>query len=144
LTEGGRLAPGRVAFSPTRNVLAATAGHTGVLLYDLDSKEERLAWKPEVEGLWAAPDLAFSLDGSKLAIYVRMGRLPLGNDEVLVINALSLEVERRFETLYARLFHCGAVRLSPDARYLYFARSDNAHSRYSIRCVDLRNGQQVW
>jgi WD40 repeat protein len=145
LTDGGKLPPGRVVFSPARNLLAATSGHKGVMLYDLDSQQEKLVWKPDDEPLWSVPDMAFSLDGSKLAIYARLRPTnSVPGDGVWVINTASSKIESHYKTLYASLFSFGAVQLSPDGRYLYMARSDFANSRYSIQCVDLTTGQQVW
>ena len=38
----------------------------------------------------------------------------------------------------------GAARLSPDNRRLYLARSDALNYRYSIQCLDLATGQELW
>ena len=38
----------------------------------------------------------------------------------------------------------GAARLSPDNRRLYLARSDALNYRYSIQCIDLATGQELW
>jgi eukaryotic-like serine/threonine-protein kinase len=145
LTDGGQLPPGRVVFSPARNLLVATSGHKGVMLYDLDAQQEKLVWKPDDAPLFSVPDMAFSRDGSKLAIYARV--LPTNSapgDGVWVINTASLKIESHYKTIFAALFSFGAVQLSPDGRHLYMARSDSANSRYSIQCVDLTTGQQVW
>ena len=115
------------------------------MLYDLDSQQEKLVWKPDDEPSWSVPDMAFSLDGSKLAIYARLRPTNSApGDGVWVINTASLKIESHYKTLYGSLSSFGAVQLSPDGRYLYLARSDFANSRYSIQCVDLTTGQQVW
>src|SRR6185369_12461716 len=62
--------PGRVAFSPVRNLLAATSGPSAITLYDLDSGRESLLWRVTDPGGWDVREVAFSQDGSKLVIYV--------------------------------------------------------------------------
>src|ERR1019366_10590414 len=54
---------GRVAFSPVRNVLAATSEPKVVALHDLDSGRESVFWRAPDEGDWEVRDLAFSQDG---------------------------------------------------------------------------------
>ena len=58
--------PGRVAFSPVRNLLAATSEPKVVTLYDLDSGRESILWRAPDQGAWDVRDLAFSQDGSKV------------------------------------------------------------------------------
>ena len=45
LTERARICPGHVAFSPVRNLLAATSETNAVSLYDLESGRESILWR---------------------------------------------------------------------------------------------------
>ena len=58
-----------MAFSPVRNLLAATSEPSVVTLYDLDSGRESILWRAPDQGEWSVRDLAFSQDGSRLVIY---------------------------------------------------------------------------
>jgi WD40 repeat protein len=40
--------------------------------------------------------------------------------------------------------HFGAARLSPDNRRLYLPRSDYLKSRYTVQCIDLATGEELW
>jgi eukaryotic-like serine/threonine-protein kinase len=133
---------GRVAFSPVRNLLAATSDPKVVALYDLDSGRESVLWRAPDQGAWDVRDLAFSPDGSRLVIYAGSER-EIG-DAVWVVNASSSQIESRQPTVFSDTFHHGAARLSPDNRRLYLARSDALNRRYSIQCLDLTTGQELW
>src|SRR5262245_61032594 len=78
LTGGERPRPGRVAFSPVRNLLAATSEAKVVTLYDLASGRESILWRGTGEAEWEVRDLPFSQDGSKLVIYAASN--PEGGD----------------------------------------------------------------
>lgn len=139
-----------MAFSPVRNVLAATSEPKVVALYDLDSGRESILWRAPDQGAWDVRDLAFSQDGSRLVIYagslpsIYAGSNPELGDEVWVVNVSSFQVESRHPTIYSSSFHYGAARLSPDNRRLFLARSDALNYRYSIQCLDLPTGKELW
>ena len=133
---------GRVAFSPVRNLLAATAEPKVVKLYDLNSGGESMLWRAPDQGEWEVRDLGFSQDGSRLVIYAGSTR-EIG-DEVWVVNVFSSRVESRHPTVYSAQPAFGAARLSPDSRRLYLPRSDSSSYRYSIQCLDLATGQELW
>ena len=144
LTERGFPPPysGRVAFSPVRNLLAATSEPKVITVYDLDSGRESILWRAPDHGDWDVRDLSFSADGSKLVIYA--GSTPELGDEVWVVNVSSSQVESRHPTLYSNTSLHGGARLSPDNQRLYLARSDARNYRYSVQCIDLTTGQELW
>src|SRR5437773_3530105 len=78
---------GRVAFSPVRNLLAATAESKVVALHDLDSGRESILWRAPDQGAWYVRDLEFSQDGSRVVIYAGSTR-EIG-DQVWVVNVSS-------------------------------------------------------
>src|SRR6185436_18153514 len=45
---------------------------------------------------------------------------------------------------YSPSGHFGAAQLSPDNQRLYLARSDFLNYRYSIQCLDLATGLELW
>jgi serine/threonine protein kinase/WD40 repeat protein len=134
--------PARVAFSSVHNLLAATSGPTVVKLYDLDSGRESILWRAPNQGEWDIRNLAFSRDGSRLVIYY--GSSPTLGDEVSVVSVASSKVELRVRAVYSQSGHLGAAQISPDNRYLYLAHSDAANYRYSIQCIELSTGQELW
>ena len=69
LTDREQHHQGQVAFSPVRNLLAATSEPKVVTLYDLDSGRESILWRAPDQGEWKVRDLSFSPDGSRLVIY---------------------------------------------------------------------------
>jgi serine/threonine protein kinase/WD40 repeat protein len=144
LTDGERPHPGRVAFSPVRNLLAATSRPNAVTLYDLDSGRESILWRVTDQGGWDVRDLAFSQDGSKLVIYT--GSNPEADDAVWVVGVASSRIENRYSAGSSRkeYAHTGAARLSPDNRRLYLTRSDYLNHRYSIQCIDLSTSKELW
>ncbi len=131
-----------VAFSPQRNLLAATSGTNGVALYDLDSGRDTILWRVPDQGEWDVRDLSFSPDGSKLVIYAGSSR-ELG-DAVWVVDVASATIESRHSTLFSAYSFFGAARLSPDNRRLYLARSGRSDSRVSIQCLNLTTGKELW
>jgi WD40 repeat protein len=144
LTDRERPHTGRVAFSPVRNLLAATSEHMMVTLYDLDSGRESVLWRAPDQGEWSVRDLAFSQDGSRLVIYA--GSNPEGGDAVWVVDVSSSRIESRHPAGCSRYEydHFGAARLSPDNRRLYLARADYLNHRYSIQCLDLSTRKELW
>jgi serine/threonine protein kinase/WD40 repeat protein len=144
LTDHERPHVGRVAFSPVRNLLAATSEHMMVTLYDLDSGRESILWQAPDQAEWNVRDLAFSPDGSRLVIYA--GSNPECGDAVWVVNVSSSRIEGPHPAGCSRnaYDHFGAARLSPDNRRLYLARNDYLNNRYSIQCIDLSTGQKLW
>ena len=134
---------GRLAFSPVRTLLAATAQPQVVALYDLDSGTESIVWRAPDDGVWDVRDLAFSHDGSKLVIYA--GSTPELGDAVWVVNVSDARIESHHPTGFAGEQHFGAARLSPDHRHLYLPHSEHALiDRYRIRCIDLGTGRELW
>ncbi len=133
--------PGRVAFSPVGQLLAATSEPDGITLYDLDSGRETLLWRaPEARG-WHVRELSFSQDGSRLVIY---GGSFDGTGAVSVINVSSATIEKRHSIRCRQAFNQGAAHLSPDGQRLYLSRFDPSQGRISIQCLDLATDQELW
>ena len=142
LTERGhRHHLGKAAFSPVRNLLAAS-GLGEVVLHDLDAGQESILWRAPDQGPWDIRDLSFSTDGSRVVIYA--GSVEKFGDAVWVMNVSSSRIEGRYPTLCSLSGLHGAARLSPDNRRLYLARTDFANYRYSIQCLDVTTGQELW
>ncbi|MCX6928237.1 MAG: hypothetical protein NT154_34255, partial [Verrucomicrobia bacterium] len=139
LTDREQPHQGHVAFSPVRNLLAATSEPKVVTLYDLDSGQESVFWRASDRGDWKVRNLSFSPDGSKLVIYARSGDTELG-DEVLAVNVSSSKIESSHKTVSSGSLYgfLGAAQLSPDNRRLYLTR------QYNIECLDLTTGQKLW
>jgi len=144
LTDRERPHPGRVAFSPAGNLLAATSERRMVTLYDLDSGRESILWRAPDQSEWDVRDLAFSQDGSRLVVYA--GSNPEGGDAVWVVNVSSSQSGSPYPAgcSHHAYEHFGAARLSPDNRRLYLSRSDYLNHRYSIQCIDLGTGKELW
>jgi WD40 repeat protein/serine/threonine protein kinase len=143
LTEGKDLPQAQVAFSPIRNLLAATSQPKTVTLYDLDSGRESILWRGPEEGNWVVRNLEFSQDGSKGVIHA--GSMPQDVGGALwVVNVSSAKIESRLSTASFMAYHFGAATLSPDNQRLYVGRSDGGDSRYSIQCLDVATGREVW
>ncbi|MFO1498659.1 MAG: protein kinase [Verrucomicrobiota bacterium] len=142
LTESELPHPARVAFSPGRNLLAATSGPGAVTLYDLDSGRDSVLWRVTDPGGWDVRDLAFSDDGSKLVI--DGGSNPESGDAVWVIDVETSRIESRHPAGRSPKgwTHIGAARLSPDNRRLYQVRTDDWNSR--IQCIDLATSKELW
>jgi WD40 repeat protein len=113
-----------------------------VALHDLDAGRESILWRAPDQGEWDVRDLAFSQDGSRLVIYAGSSR-ELG-DAVWVVNVSSSEIESHQSTVFSENSFFGAAQLSSDNRRLYLARSDVLRSRYSIQCLDIATGQELW
>ncbi|MCW5554796.1 MAG: protein kinase [Verrucomicrobiae bacterium] len=135
-------ASAHVAFSPHRNLLAATSERKVVSLYDLDSGRDTILWRAPDQGEWDVRNLAFSVDGSKLVIYAASS--PELGDAVWVVDVASTQIESRHPTHRSFQPFFGAARLSPDNRRLYLARSDDSNYRVSIQCLDLTTGKELW
>jgi len=142
LTEGKSDDWGRAAFSPVRNVLATTYNPKVVAFYDLDSGREPILWRAPDHEAWRVKDLSFSQDGSRLAIYAG-GTAELG-DAVWVVNMSSSTVESRHTNVFSGSPFFGSARISPDNQRLYMTQCDRANHRYSIRCLDLSTGAELW
>jgi len=137
--------PGRVAFSPVRNLLAATSESKVVNLHDLDSGQSSVLWHGPVQGEWSVRELAFSQDGSKLVIYAGSMQVnPELGDAAWVVNVSSTQIESRHPAPYSNPAHHGAAKLSSDNRRLYLAQSDSRNYRYAIQCLDLATGNELW
>jgi len=141
LTER-RQPPAHVAFSPQRNLLAATSEPKVVSLYDLDSGRDSILWRAPDQGEWGVCDLSFSPDGSKLVISA--GSSSELGDAVWVVDVASAQIESRHPAPYSVGGFLGCARLSPDNRRLYLARSDHPNYRVSIQCLDLTTGKELW
>jgi WD40 repeat protein len=138
-----------VAFSPVRNLLAATSEPNVITLYDLDSGRESILWWVTDQDAWVVRDMAFSQDGSRLVIYAgiaydKRGTSTRYRDQVWVVNVSSSQIESRHPALDSGDNHFGAVQLSPDNRRLYLAHSEASNHRYSIQCLDLATGKELW
>ena len=150
LTDRENLRPGRVAFSPVRNLLAATSEPRVVALYDIDSGRESILWRAPDQGAWEVRDLAFSQDGSKLVIYAgspnpsNVGSTTEPGDEVWVVNVSSSQIESHQLTVHSPYVDLGTARLSRDNQRLYLACSEYSKYRYSIKCLDLTTGKELW
>ncbi len=131
-----------VAFSPVGNLLAATSESGSVTLYDLDSNREQIVWRAPTPESSGVRELSFSQDGSRLVIFAEIS--PDRGGEVSVVNVAAAAVESRHPTLYSGSSFFGAARLSPDNQRLYLARSDQGAGRYSIQCLALATGREVW
>jgi WD40 repeat protein len=147
LTAGeSRHQQGRVAFSPVRNLLAATAGPDQVVLYDLDSGLETPLWRAPQPGQWDVRDVSFSPDGARVVVYA--GSVEASGDAAWVIDVSTStstsRIEGEFRAEWSNSSLHGAARLSPDNRRLYLSRSDSVHHRYGIQCLDLATRRQVW
>ena len=143
LTERDPAQQGQVAFSPVRNLLAATSEPKVVSLYDLNSGLESPIWRAPDQSGWNVHDLSFSKDGSRLVIYARStGR---SQDAVWVMNVSTSQME--FESRHTNNFSApffGAARLSPDNRRLYLTLTDPLSNRCSIQCLDLATQKELW
>ena len=64
---------------------------------------------------------------------------------VWVVKIPSAKIEGRYETQSSDDRWHGYARLSTDNRRLYVSRQyDSKPSRYSIQCLELNTGQEVW
>ena len=94
------------------------------MLYDLDAQQEKLVWKPDDAPLFSVPDMAFSRDGSKLALYARL--IPTNSvpgDGVWVINTASLKIESHYKTLLPCSSRWGGSTIAGRAALVYGAFS---------------------
>ena len=142
LTDREYVHQGHVAFSPVRNLLAATSEPKVITLYDLDSGRESVLWRAPDQHEWRVRELAFSQEGSRVVIYAGSTR-EIG-DQVWVVKVSSAKVESRQPTVYSEDEYLGAAGLSPDNQRLYLGRSDVLKKRYSIQCIDPATGQELW
>jgi serine/threonine protein kinase/WD40 repeat protein len=133
----------QVAFSPVRNLVAATSAGNAVTLYDLDSGQESTLWQASGPDMWDVRNLSFSSDGSRVVIYAGTRSHQIG-DAVWVVNVSSGKIESRYPSFFSDSIHHGAARLSPDNQRLYLARSNANNYRYSIQCLDLATGKELW
>ncbi|MHC1765221.1 MAG: protein kinase [Verrucomicrobiia bacterium] len=146
LTDQEQPHHGEVAFSPVRNQLAATAESKVIRLYDLDSGQESVLWRAPEQGAWNIWDLSFSQDGSRVVIFAKSTRQQ--GTFAWIVNVNSLQIESRHSAPFGGALDptsfLGAARLAPDNRRLYLARSDVFNGRYSIQCIDLATGKELW
>ncbi len=145
LTEGKQFIA-RVAFSPHRNLVAATSGADEVTLYDIELGRDTLLWRAPDQDRWAVRDVAFSPDGSKLVIYAASG--PELGAAAWVVDVASAAIESRHSTPYSGtdtgFYFFGAVRLSADNRRLYLPHTDIQSYRVGIQCLDPTTGKELW
>jgi WD40 repeat protein len=135
-----------VAFSPVRNLVAATSEPKVITLYDLDSGRESVLWRVPDPGAWNVWDLSFSPDGSQVVIYAG-STLDRGN-EVWVVDVSSSQVKGLYAAGFSNAVDpthfFGAARLAPGNRYLYLARIDPPNKRHNLQCLDLATGRELW
>jgi serine/threonine protein kinase/WD40 repeat protein len=141
LTSSDQTGQGLVAFSPNRNLLAATSESGGITLYDLDSDRESILWRRSDEDAWEVRDLAFSPDGSRVVISVNSSAEQAA--AVWVGNVSTGQIESRHPAGRRRGWHVGRTRLSSDNRRLYLSLTENNYE-YAIQCLDLTAGKEVW
>jgi WD40 repeat protein len=95
-------------------------------------------------------DLAFSQNGSRLVIYAGLPASFFARsnnttgDSIWVMNVSSGTCEGHYQAVASANFHFGAARFSPDSRRLYLSQADSLNYRYSIQCLDLATGQELW
>ena len=140
--QGNPYYQGRVAFSPTRNLVAFTSEYKVITLQNLESGIESTVWQAPEEGWWSVRDISFSPDGSRLAIYA--GSAPQIGAAVWVIDVTSNKIEKRYPTVSNMGYYYGATQLSPDGNHLFLARSDPAKNGSTIHCLDLEADQERW
>ncbi|MBK9139746.1 MAG: protein kinase [Verrucomicrobia bacterium] len=143
LVIAGQYEYGRVAFSPVRNLLAATSDRHTVTFFDLDAGQQTVALRITEEDPYSVNDIAFSQDGSRLVIYV-MGGGRMSRDAAYVVSVASGAMESRHATPISFSWFHGAARLSPDNRRLYLPDSNPSSRRYSLRSIDLQSGDELW
>jgi eukaryotic-like serine/threonine-protein kinase len=142
LAEGDPRVPGRVAFSPVRNLLAATSSPGEINFHDIDSGKETVVWRQPEGERWQVREISFSPDGSRLVIYA--GARPELGDAAWVVDVNSAQVKSHHPAAWSETWFQGSARISSDNRRLYLAQSDARNSRYSIQCLDLATGQELW
>jgi WD40 repeat protein len=143
LTDRTDLPAAHVAFSPVRNLMAATAEANTVRLYDLGSNKESILWRAPPEGQWQVTDLAFSPDGSRLMIYA-IARTESCSNSVWLVNMPSLKIESCHPVGGAPDEFLAGARISPDNQRLYLPISDATSiqaGNWAIRCEDLTTGR---
>jgi WD40 repeat protein len=143
LIDGGNLPPAHLAFSPVRNLLAATSENNTVSLYDFDSRRESILWRSPGQSEWEVRDVEFSQDGSRVVIYASTYTEERG-DAVWVVNVSSAKIESRHSTGGSFSYHFGAAQISSDNQRLFLANSDRLNYRCSIQCLDLTTGKELW
>jgi WD40 repeat protein len=150
LTESGKAPHACVAFSPVRNLLAATSPQAGVALYDLDASRDSLLWRAPAGKRWQIHKLSFSSDGSRLIISASRSIEVPGDDvwtpgdAVWVANVSSAKIEFEHATGNRGPWFGGAAQLSPDNQRLYLEHCDDPDGRYRIQCLDLATGRELW
>jgi serine/threonine protein kinase/WD40 repeat protein len=131
-----------VAFSPAGHLLAATSGLGEVTLYDLDSSHESILWRASDQGPKNVRSLAFTRDGSSVVVYA--GGSPLGaGQEVCLVEVATSKIERSCRPVRSPPGF-GAVVISPDKQRLYVSASDLSNYSYSLLCIDLATGKELW
>ena len=137
---------GRVAFSPSRNLLAATTAPKVVSLIDLDTDSESILWQAPEESWWSVRDLAFSGDGSKVAIFAVSTSLAAGladSAAVWVVNTSSSTVEKYYSTVSVTDWTFGSVCLSHRGDRLFLTHCGFIQNN-SIYCIDLGTDRELW
>ncbi len=148
LTEGKDVPAGHVAFSPVRNLLAATsntnaAENDSVSLYDFESGHASILWRLPGPDVLEVRDLEFSPDGSRVVIYSGSDH-PDRDDEVWVVNVSSAKIENHYTTGYNVSTRFGGAQLSSDNQRLYLDRSEAWNYGYRIQSLDLATGHEIW
>ena len=122
----------RVAFSPTADALAATAGPDVVKWHDLAAGTEKVVCKTP----GPVRDLVFSQDGARLAILCEK------KESVLLIDTVAGGDARTIKLPPGSVTFFNNARFSPDAARLYV--SCGAFQQPKLRCISLPDGETLW
>lgn len=132
---------GIATFSPVEDLVVATSGYKELSLYRGEDYEPSLLWRLPQEGWWTVRCLNFSKDGSKIVVYA--GSLS-GQAGVWVLDIASRELESFHPSTCVFTWQLGAAILSPDGHRLYFSRAQLGGGTYTLQCLDLKTGREIW
>jgi WD40 repeat protein len=136
-SEVGR-SPADVAFSPQRNLLAATAGRGVIKLHNLADGGETMLW--QAPG-WTVRELSFSPDGTRLTAFTFAESA--GGEAALTFDiAQGLALSTNVTT--GATLHMGVARLSADHRRLYLSQANSQTGQIVVMCLDTQSGQETW
>jgi hypothetical protein len=129
--------PGRVAFSPSSDLLAASAGPGIVKLHDFASGHVR-----DLQiGATAIRDLAFTPDGSRLVCF---NYHPAGASALVFDMADGLALAHTNSASHGTA-HMGVARLSSDGKRLYLSdRDSQGLGTVIVKCLDVGTSREIW